>query len=150
MARPGITPWLRTAFRVSGPRRASRRPTYTTVENWRLANFGSIANTGNAADGADPDGDGWTNEQEYVGGTDPNSRTSLLRISAMQASGNDMQLTFPSVLGRTYRVERSDTLLEGSWSTVQDDISGTGAPIQITDLSGAAQAKRFYRIVVAW
>jgi hypothetical protein len=129
---------------------AESATTYTTVENWRLANFGTIANSGNFADSADPDGDGWTNEQEYASGTDPNSRASLLRIAAMQASGSDMQLTFPSVTGRTYRVERSDTLLEGSWSTVQDNISGTGVPIQVTDPSGAAQAKRFYRIVVTW
>jgi hypothetical protein len=129
---------------------AASATTYTSEENWRLANFGTIADTGNAADSADPDGDGWLNDEEYVSGTDPNSRSSLLRITAMQASGNDMQLTFPSAPGRTYRVERSSTLLEGSWSTVQDNISGSGAPIQITDLSGAAQAKRFYRIVVTW
>jgi hypothetical protein len=129
---------------------AASATTYTAVENWRLANFGSITNTGNAADSADPDGDGWLNEEEYVSGTNPNSRSSLLRITAMQASGNDMQLTFPSVLGRTYRVERSNTLLEGSWSTVQDNLSGTGAPIQITDLSGSARTKCFYRIVVGW
>ena len=122
--------------------------TYTAVESWRSENFGTTANTGSAADSADPDGDGWLNDQEYVSGTGPNDRASLLRITAMQASGNDMQVTFPSAPGRTYRVERSDTLLEDSWSTVQDNISGTGAPIQITDLSGAAQAKRFYRIVV--
>jgi len=124
--------------------------TYTAVENWRLANFGTIANTGNAADNADPDGDAWTNAQEYVSGTEPNNRASLLRFDSMQISGNDMQLTFPSVAGRTYRVERSDTLLDGSWTTVQGDIPGTSSPIQITDLSGAAQMKRFYRIVVGW
>ena len=35
---------------------------------WKLANFGSIAN---ADAGADPDGDGLTNQQEYQLGTDP-------------------------------------------------------------------------------
>jgi hypothetical protein len=124
--------------------------TYTTVENWRFANFGTVANTGNAAESADPDGDGWTNGQEFVSGTDPNDRASLLKIDPMQASGNDMQLTFPSVLGRTYRVERSDTLLGDSWATVQDNIAGTGGPVQITDQSGFVQTKRFYRIAVAW
>jgi hypothetical protein len=61
-----------------------------------------------------------------------------------------MLLSFPSVPGRTYRVERSETLLGGSWTTVQDNIPGTGAPIQVTDPSGAAQPRRFYRIVVEW
>jgi hypothetical protein len=124
--------------------------TYTAAENWRSENFGTTANTGNAADSADPDGDGWTNEQEFISGTDPNNRASLLKIDPMQASGNDMSLTFPSVLGRTYRVERSGTLLGGSWIPVQDNIPGTGDPIQITDTGGSGHEKRFYRIVVDW
>ena len=45
-------------------------------------------------------------------------------------------------------MERSDTLQDGSWLTVQDEIAGTGGMLQITDSSGAAQSKRFYRIVV--
>ena len=124
--------------------------TYTGGEIWRLANFGTVANTGNAADNADPDGDGWNNGQEYISGTDPNSRTSLLKIDPMQASGDDMNLSFPSVLGRTYRVERSATLLEGSWITVQDNIPGTGGTLQVTDLGGSGHERRFYRIVVGW
>jgi hypothetical protein len=124
--------------------------TLTARQSWRLANFGSTDNSGDAADSADPDGDGWTNAQEFISGTDPNSRTSLLRFDSMQAGGNDMHLGFQSVLGRTYRVERSESLKTGSWTTVQDNIAGTGGTVQITDLSGAAQTRRFYRIVVAW
>jgi hypothetical protein len=52
------------------------------------------------------------------------------------------------VSGKTYRVERSDTLQSGSWTTVQDNIAGTGGTLQVTDVNGAAQPKRFYRIVV--
>jgi hypothetical protein len=124
--------------------------TLTARQSWRMAHFGTIENTGDAADSADPDGDGWTNEQEYISGTGPNDRTNLLRIDQMQASGNDMLVSFPSVLGRTYRVERSDTLLDGSWTSVQDDIPGTGGTVQVTDPGAIATIKRFYRIVVAW
>ena len=119
----------------------------TVVENWRLANFGTIANTGNAADSADPDGDGWTNAQEYISGTNPNNWSSVLKISQMVKSGNDMLLSFPTVSGKTYRVERSDTL-QGPWTTVQSNIAGTGGTVQITDTNGAAQPKRFYHVIV--
>jgi fibronectin type 3 domain-containing protein len=122
--------------------------TYTAVEKWRLANFGATANTDNAADSADPDGDGWTNEQEFISGTDPNDRTSLLKVSQMQASGNDMRLSFQTVPGKTYRVEYSDNLLADSWKTVQDNITGTGSTVEIDDTGAAVQQKRFYRIVV--
>jgi hypothetical protein len=123
--------------------------TYTAVENWRLANFGTVASTGNAADSADPDGDGLSNTKEFTSGTDPNSAASALKIAQVQTSGSNLVVSFPSVSGKTYRVERSDTLQSGSWATVQDNIAGTGGTIQITDTGAAAQSKRFYR-VVAW
>ena len=122
--------------------------TYTAVENWRQTNFGTISNSGNTADGADPDGDGWINAQEFTSGTDPNDRTSLLKISQMTPDGNDMTLGFLTVLGKTYRLERSDTLQNGSWQTVQNNIAGTGGTVQIIDPDGTAQPNRFYRIVV--
>jgi len=118
------------------------------AENWRFQNFGATANTGNAADNADPDGDGWTNAQEFISGTNPNSRASLLKVDQIQASGNDLNLSFPTVAGKTYRVERSDTLSSDSWTPVQGNIPGTGNLIQITDTGGSGHDKRFYRIVV--
>ena len=63
-------------------------------------------------------------------------------------SGNDFIVSFATVLGKTYRVERSDTLQAGSWTTLLDNIAGTGGTVQVTDVGGAAQSKRFYRIVI--
>ena len=96
----------------------------------------------------DPDGDGITNMQEYVAGTNPADWNSALKPSVLQPVGNDMILEFQSVLGRTYRVEYSDTLQSGSWVTLQDNIAGTGGTVQVADLGGASQPKRFYRMVV--
>ena len=123
--------------------------TYTDPEKWRLSHFGTISNSGDAADDADPDGDGWTNHQEYVSGTAPEDPASSLKISRQQVNGNDMVLQFGTVSGRTYRVERSYTLDAGSWGTVQDGIAGTGGLVEITDVNGAIPERRFYRIVVS-
>jgi len=120
--------------------------TYNALESWRFANFGAISNTGNAAAAAD--GDGWTNAQEYASGTNPNYRTSLLKISTLQANGGDMVVSFPTVSGKTYRLERSGTLQTGSWATVSNAIPGNGSTVQVTDTGGAEQSKRFYRVVV--
>jgi hypothetical protein len=123
--------------------------TYTAVENWRLTNFGTIADSGNAADNADPDGDGLTNAQEYISGTDPNNGLSALKVGQLLTSGNDVVIRFPTVVGRTYRVERSYTLAAGSWVTVQDAIVGTGGDIQVTDVDGALHDRWFYRLAVS-
>ena len=84
-----------------------------------------------------------TNAQEFTAGTNPNDRNSVLKISQVQTSGSDMVISLPTVLGKTYRVERSDTLQSGSWTTVQDNIAGNGSTVQVTDTGGAAKPKRF-------
>ena len=71
--------------------------TYTAVQNWRFTYFSTISNSGNAADSADPDGDGMTNAQEFAAGTNPTSAASVLKITQMQSSGNDMIISFPTV-----------------------------------------------------
>ena len=48
----------------------------TTVESWRYANFGTVANTGNTADNGDFDSDGVVNLMEFAFGTDPTSTAS--------------------------------------------------------------------------
>ena len=81
-------------------------------------------------------------------------RNSVLKISQTTKSGNDMVVSFPSVAGKSYRVEYSDTLAAGSWSPVltngvaASNIPGTGGAVQVTDTNGAVQTKRFYRVVV--
>ncbi|MEO7933317.1 MAG: LamG-like jellyroll fold domain-containing protein [Chthoniobacterales bacterium] len=121
--------------------------TYTSVQTWRLTNFGTVANVDAAADTADPDGDGWTNAEEFIAGTDPTNAASTLKISQLQMSGSNITVSFSTVSGKTYRVERSDTLENGSWTIVQGNIAGTGGTVQATDVDAAGQAKRFYRIV---
>ncbi len=123
-------------------------PAPTALENWRLTHFGTMSNTGNAADTADPDGDGWKNADEFASGTNPNDRASMLKVGAMAWSGNDMVVNFPTVIGKTYRVECSATLQPGSWSTVRGAIPGTGGAVQVTDPGVVTDPRRFYRIVV--
>jgi len=40
------------------------------------------------------------------------------------------------------------TLQSGSWTTVQDNIAGTGGVVQLSDSGAAAQSQRFYRIII--
>lgn len=122
--------------------------TYTEQQQWRSQYFGGFAGSGNAADGADPDGDGMTNASEYAAGTHPLDATSLLKVEKMEKQGGDAVLTFRSVAGKRYRAESSDTLQEGSWTVLQDLIAGTGEMLSVTETNGLLSAKRFYRVVL--
>ena len=129
---------------VSGPVSAT---TYTAAQSWRLAHFGTIDATGDAADDADPDGDGMDNLGEFVAGTDPVDPDSRFRVERIESSAGDILITFESVVGKSYRLERSETLEAGSWSTVQEGIAGTGGELTLTD-SPTDLARVFYRLVL--
>lgn len=103
----------------------------------------------NSADGPlDTDGDGLTNVQEYRAGTNPRSASSFLRITAAERGGEDYVLTFPSVFGKLYRVEFADSP-GGPWSTLQDNVVGTGAPIPVNDTEAFdLHPQRFYHVTV--
>jgi len=106
-------------------------------------------NPNNPADGMmDADFDGYTNYQEYVAGTDPHSATSVLPTPIADKSTGDAVISFQSVFGKTYRIEQA-TELGSSWSTLTDNIFGTGGIISVSDVEAFDETqRRFYRVVI--
>jgi hypothetical protein len=117
---------------------------------WRAAFFSGPGNTTNSQSCAacDPDGDGLTNLQEFHAGTNPTNSSSVVRITAIQPSGADVVVSFPSVQGKIYRIEMKDDVTLATWTLLADQITGTGNLIPITDPGAASLAKRFYRALV--
>jgi hypothetical protein len=74
----------------------------------------------------DDDGDGSTNGEEAVAGTNPNDATSYFRIHDQVQTGGGMILRWAGVAGRTYRVEESTNL--STWSLVPGV-----APVVVTE-----------------
>ena len=115
---------------------------------WELANGLSPSWSGDAS--IDSDGDGFTNLEEFLAGTDPHNPAEFpVIIETQDIANNDVQIKFRTVIDRTYRVERSDTFPSLNWTVVTDGISGTGGILEITDVGGANHAKSFYRVAVS-
>ena len=96
-------------------------------DSWEIRNFGGVGMQG-AAPGDDLDGDGCSNEQEYIAGTDPADALSAplmeihsgggpvsVAIQAIQATGTGYQ-------GKTryYTFEQCTNLTQGGWTTIPD------------------------------
>ncbi|HEY5296376.1 MAG TPA: DUF5060 domain-containing protein [Verrucomicrobiae bacterium] len=128
------------------------------LDSWRQMHFGTTANSGNAADNADPDHDGIINILEYAFDTDPNV-PSANPISFAIANGH-LTVTFkrphPTPADITYVPEVTDNLASGSWNsgptftsqTVTDNGDGTETVV-VTDLAPInSTPAHFLRILI--
>jgi sugar lactone lactonase YvrE len=116
-------------------------------DSWRLLWFGTVSNALSAAD-ADPDGDGASNWEEYVAGTNPLDATSVFQLlpgGSFAPSGFTLQ--WPSVVNKSYTIQSSSGLSPGNWTTLASNILGNGQILQWTDTNATGQAL-FYRALV--
>ncbi|MDQ6938709.1 MAG: PQQ-dependent sugar dehydrogenase [Verrucomicrobiota bacterium] len=109
---------------------------------WESQYFGS---TSAALPNEDSDGDGLTNAQEFLAGTDPQSGASALRVSGVTGTPPVIEIDFPSVFGKSYQLEYKDDLTATIWISLGTPLAGTGAIVEATDTS-APGTFRFYRI----
>ncbi len=121
----------------------------TGLQGWRQQFFGTTLNSGNAADSADPDGDGVRNLAEYALDTLPNSSVSAANPSA-QVVSNRLQLTFLRAKADVnYLVEASGDLSSGSWQTIASNPGKVGQVVTVTDsidLGASSHQRRFLRL----
>lgn len=116
-------------------------------DDYEIANGMNPNNPSDAA--LDSNGDGYTNLQEYLAGTDPRSATNALRITAITRTGDDFDITFTTVLGKRYRVESTVNLAGGTWIILEDNVHGTGDEVTITDFNvGDLGPNHFYHVQI--
>lgn len=103
-------------IRLIGEMRVAPDATADPYDAWRLQHFPGRdgSDPAGALRGADPDGDGITNEDESKAGTDPLDRTSAFRLEAERTSGGLLELRFTAVANHAYKIEKSPDLK--TWS----------------------------------
>ena len=115
---------------------------------WELANgFDPLNSGGSQGASGDPDGDGSSNWDEYIAGTDPNNPADALKIVALTISDQTLSFQFPTKLDRTYEVQRLDTMGGANvWVPWLLNRKGTGQMYQVID--PVDSSSRYYRIKV--
>ena len=107
---------------------------------WLLQNFG----TTNVNANADPDGDGMSNLEEYLAGTNPNDSNSVLRITYIARDPlHNTTLNWLSVSTRAYAVQSNTPLSSSPWVDV--NVLGLGAN-SLTFFDNSTNGTDFYRV----
>lgn len=129
--------------------------TGSAAETWRFDRFGTTANSGSAADGANPDGDAWSNAVEYVLGTDPLTPNAGLTLDSAAAVSGGLQVTFfarqaaglgYAGLTRYFDVESAIALSGASWSSVAGRTGIVGSNQTVTVTLPLDGPRRFYQV----
>ena len=95
----------------------------------------------------DADGDGMSNFQEYLAGTNPLDPQSSLKLRAQTTTARP-QFAFTAIAGVGYTLLFSDNLASGIWTRLRDYPADPTTRTVIVNDPGAANAPaRFYRLV---
>ena len=116
---------------------------------WMMQYFGHP--TGLAGDNSlatdDADGDGASNLQEYLAGTDPTNPNSVFRLSAAAPANSTVNLTWLAAPNRSYQVQYKTNLDDAVWLPAPGNVSVTGS--QGCYLAPVAQPSGFYRVLIS-
>jgi hypothetical protein len=113
-------------------------------ESWLIEKFGHTLYGPND----DPDGDGMTNREEYLAGTDPNDSNSKLDFTDLdQVLEGTFEVSWKSVAGRTYSLHSSTNLLTGFDRKMMSGIRAT-PPVNRFNDTIESEVQKFYRVTV--
>jgi len=93
-------------------------------DGWEVShNLNPLDATGINGGEGDPDGDGLTNQEEFLMGTDPRDVRSALRLQVQALGNGKVRFAWPAVVGRSYRLQSAPAL-----GQVFQDLQGVGFP----------------------
>jgi alpha-tubulin suppressor-like RCC1 family protein len=122
--------------------------TWSALENWRFANFGSTNNSGNAADNATPGNDGMQNLLKYALGLDATAKSDSSRLDMRMNEERRITLTFLRARQDVdYTVQGSNDL--STWTDITTNPGSVGTAVSVTDTSPADAPVRFMRLKVS-
>jgi hypothetical protein len=116
---------------------------------WQIQYFGSPG-AANAGPNVDADGDGMSNLQEYLAGTDPTNGASFFHVTAVVEQGKNILVTWVCGGGRTNVLQAAPSLPAGAYSNVSPNIVLVGSGLVSTnylDMGAATNTpSRVYRV----
>jgi hypothetical protein len=112
-------------------------------DDWQAAYWGADSFVWPASN-VDSDGDGATNLQEFLAGTNPNDPSSIMRAQIVTTS-QGTRLSWNCQPGLVYQAQMSTTLAPGSWTAVGTARFAAGSTDSV--LLNGTNAAAYYRVI---
>jgi T5SS/PEP-CTERM-associated repeat protein len=94
----------------------------------------------------DSDGDGFTNLQEFLAGTDPTNDASVFLVSSVTREGDDIRAAWQTGIGKTNALQRANSIA-GSYADIFTVTNTTGTVTNYLDVGAATNAPAWcYRV----
>ena len=114
-------------------------------DDWEVAWFGNLGRDGTG----DFDGDGASDREEYLAGTNPTNDASVLGVLTLSSvATGETTVLWSAVSGRTYRVQFKDDVDQVAWTELSGDVVATGPQASAVDPAPAPGGRRFYRVLL--
>ena len=114
---------------------------------WEIANG---LNPNNPLDATlDADGDGQSNQSEYLAGTHPQQPGSRLVAEIITtATPGQPAVRFTAIAGKTYTVRFKNALTEAAWTKLTDlPAQPADTLLAVPDPSASAETRRYYQVI---
>jgi sugar lactone lactonase YvrE len=96
----------------------------------------------------DSDGDGQSNADEYIAGTDPSIQSDYFRIDGFTLVGTDLGFTWTAASNRFYKLMSSSNLT--TWNAITNIPTVSAGPRTLNIASSvSSNSKAFYRLTVS-
>jgi hypothetical protein len=112
-------------------------------DDWEMTYFGNLSHDGTA----DTDGDGLTDYQEFLAGTNPIDNASVLRCLAVSTSAGGATIYWSAVPGHNYRVEFKNNVDDANWTTLVSSTMASTQTASVLDPDASLVTQRFYRVI---
>jgi hypothetical protein len=98
----------------------------------------------------DADGDGASNLQENIAGTNPFDANSVARITVTAPSGTNFSVSMPSALGKLYQLQSMDPSSPSGWSNWTTEASIVARSGSMVTLAAPASiSAKFFRLAIS-
>jgi subtilisin-like proprotein convertase family protein len=112
-------------------------------DQWEMDNFGSLTNVN---DTSDWDVDGFIDLHEFLAGTQPTNKLSLLEVDDSAVSvGGGIVIQWPGITGKSYDLSRTTNLLAAIYQVIATNIPGVN-PMNVYTDSTPTVGQSIYRI----